>query len=199
VEFEFTTNLAYFILVIGLLLAVFALLTPGTGLFELGASAALIFSGWAVISLPVNTWALVLLVLGVFPFLLALQRTQKRRYLLISALALMIGSAYLFQGPEAWLPGVHPALAFVVSASAGGLLWVMAVKVLETGQVGLAHDISTLVGMEAETRTRVHQEGSVFARGEMWAARSKKPIPAGRKVRVTAREGLILDVEPIEE
>ncbi|MDH3942597.1 MAG: hypothetical protein OEV06_00680 [Anaerolineae bacterium] len=198
-EFVFTTNLAYFVLVIGFLLAVFALLTPGTGIFELGALAALVFSAWAIASLPTNTWALVLLLVGVFPFLLALRRTQKRIYLLISALALMIGSAYLFQGSEWWLPGVHPALAFVVSVSAGGLLWFMAVKVLEAGMLGLSHDISGLVGMEAETRTKVHHEGSVYTRGEMWAARSKKPIPSGRRVRVTAREGLILDVEPLED
>lgn len=198
-EFVFTTNLAYFVLVIGFLLAVFALLTPGTGIFELGALAALVFSAWAIFSLPTNTWALVLLLVGVFPFLLALKRTQKQMYLFISAAAFVIGSAYLFQGPEWYLPGVNPYLAAVVSISAGGLLWFMTVKVLEADILDLSHDISGLVGMEAETRTKVHLEGSVYARGEMWAARSQKPIPAGRRVRVIGREGLILEVEKMDE
>lgn len=198
-EIVLTTNLAYFVLVIGFLLAVFALLSPGTGLFELGALAALIFSAWAVLNLPINVWALLLLVLGVFPFLLAVKRTQKREYLLVSALAYMVGSAYLFQGSEWWLPGVNPVLAAVVSLSAGGFLWAVAVKVLEAGTLGLSHDVSNLVGMVGETRTKVHHEGSVFARGEMWSARSERPIPAGRKVRITGREGLILEIEPIDK
>jgi membrane-bound ClpP family serine protease len=54
-----------------------------------------------------------------------------------------------------------------------------------------------LIGQVGETRTRVHHEGTVQLQGELWSARSQKPIPAGRKVQVTGREGFVLIVEEI--
>ena len=190
-----TTNMAYFFLVVGALLTVFSLLTPGTGVFEVGALAGLVIASWAAFTLPINIWALVVLLLGVIPFLLALRRTQKRIFLAISAFALAFGSAYMFQGAEWWLPGVHPILALVGSISSGGLLWLMAVKVLEAEALPPAHDISDIIGAKGETRTDVHHEGSVYVHGEMWTARSDAPIKAGTNVRVVGREGLILKVE----
>ncbi len=190
-----TTNMAYFFLVIGALLTVFSLLTPGTGVFEVGALAGLVIASWAAFTLPINIWALVVLLLGVIPFLLALRRTQKRIYLAVSTFALALGSAYMFQGVQWWLPGVHPILALVGSISSGGLLWLMAVKVLEADALTPAHDISDIIGAKGETRTDVHHEGSVYVYGEMWTARSDAPIKAGTNVRVVEREGLILKVE----
>ena len=52
-----------------------------------------------------------------------------------------------------------------------------------------------LVGQVGEAKTRIHEEGSVQVAGELWSAGSKSPIPAGRQVKVTARDGFILEVE----
>jgi membrane-bound serine protease (ClpP class) len=72
----------------------------------------------------------------------------------------------------------------------------MATKILEAGAAILSHDISGIVGSIGETRTEVHQEGSIYVHGEMWTARSEKPIKEGRRVKVVGREGLLLAVEP---
>jgi membrane-bound ClpP family serine protease len=50
-------NVAYVMLVGGLLLAVLATFTPGTGLLELGALVMLGLAGLSVASLGVNWWA----------------------------------------------------------------------------------------------------------------------------------------------
>jgi membrane-bound serine protease (ClpP class) len=188
-------NFAYLVLLVGALMALFALLTPGTGIFELGALAGLVVASWAAFSLPINVWALVVLVLGVIPFILAIHYRNQRIYLLISVIAIMVGSAYLFQGTEWWLPGVNPVLAVVGSISSGSLLWLMAVKVLEAKATTPSHDMSDIIGAKGEARTNVHHDGSVYVYGEMWTARSDKPIKAGTNVRVVARAGLILQVE----
>ena len=193
-DIALTTNLAYFVLLIGVMMSVFALLTPGTGVFELGALGGLVVAGWAVFTLPINAWALVILLVGVFPFLLALRKTNQKIYLAISAGAMVIGSAYLFQG-DGWLPGVHPIVALVGSGSSGWLLWFMAAKVMEAANTTPAHDISDIVGSTAEARTKIHHDGSVYVYGEMWTARSKDPIKSGSNVRVVGREGLVLMVE----
>ena len=60
-------NVAYVILVVGFVLGVLALFTPGTGILEIGALFAIFLAGYAVYSLPINLWALILLVVGVIP------------------------------------------------------------------------------------------------------------------------------------
>ncbi|MBW8011755.1 MAG: hypothetical protein FVQ83_11030 [Chloroflexi bacterium] len=196
-DFFISTNFAFLIIIAGVLLSVFAILTPGTGIFELGALLAYVLAGWAIFNQPINIWALGILVLGVFPFLLAVRRTKQRANLVVSSLALIIGSAFLFRG-EGWQPGVHPVLAAVGSISAGGLLWLMTVKILDAEAAGLAHDMTKIIGACGEARTDIHSEGSVYVLGEMWTARSGSLIKNGSKVRVLGREGFILDVETVE-
>lgn len=190
-------NLAYLALLVGALLTLFALLTPGTGIFEVGALGGLVVASWAAFSLPINIWALVVLVMSVIPFVMAMRFRDQRIYLWISVTALMVGSAYLFQGTEWWLPGVNPVLVAVGSLSAGGLLWLMADKVLEAEAATPSHDMSDIIGAKGETRTSVHHDGSVYVYGEMWTARSDRPIKSGTIVQVVGREGLILQVEII--
>ena len=70
-------NVAYVILVVGFVLGVLALFTPGTGILEIGALFAIFLAGYAVYSLPINLWALILLVVGVIPFLIALRKYKQ--------------------------------------------------------------------------------------------------------------------------
>jgi membrane-bound serine protease (ClpP class) len=194
-ELLLNPNVAYLLLVIGTMLAILALLSPGTGLIEVGALFVLLLAGWGIFNLPVNFWALGVLILGVFPFLLALRRSGNLIFLGISVLALVVGSAFLFRG-EGWQPAVNPLLALLVSAISSGFLWVVAQKALEAERATPTHDLSALIGAVGEAKTEVHAEGTVQVGGELWTARSAQPIPDGAKVRVVRREGLILDVEP---
>jgi membrane-bound serine protease (ClpP class) len=106
----------------------------------------------------------------------------------------VLGSAYLFQG-EGLLPAVNPWLAIVVSALSGGFLWIVATKTLDVHLSRPTHDLGRLMGATGVTRTEVHAEGTVFVNMEDWSAQSEAPIPAGQKVRVIGREGLVLQVE----
>jgi membrane-bound serine protease (ClpP class) len=191
----FDPNVAYLLLILGTLLAVLALLSPGTGLLELGALFAFVVAGWSISNLQVNYWALGVLLLGIFPFLLAVRRSGKPVYLVVSALSTVIGSTFLFRG-ESWLPAVNPFLALVVSALITTFYGMVVWKVIEAEKTRPAHDLNTLIGEVGEAKTGIHQEGTVQVAGELWTARSAQPIPDGAKVRVVGREGFILDVEP---
>jgi membrane-bound ClpP family serine protease len=200
-EFLLNPNVIYVILVSGLLLAMLALFAPGTGIIELTAIFALIIAGYGIYNQPknqpLNWWALVILVLGVFPFVLAVRRSGRWPYLLVSMLAMVLGSAYLFRGADWWQPGVHPLLAVVVSGLAGGLLWLVSHK----GTLALSRNSTTvldrLVGATGKAQTAIFEDGSVYVAGETWSARSAKPIPAKTQVRVIKREGFILEVEEL--
>ena len=76
-----------------------------------------------------------------------------------------------------------------------GFLWIAVRKSVEAASARPSHDLAGLVGQIGEARTKVNEEGSVLVAGELWSARSEKPIPAGSSIRVLRREGFILIVE----
>lgn len=194
-EILLNPNIAYLLLVSGLLLAILALLSPGSGLLELGAFFALLLAGYGVYNLPINYWALVPLILGVFPFILAVRKSGRLIFLLVSIAALVVGSAFLFRG-EGWQPAVNPVVALVASSLTAGFLWIVIRKILETERLRPTHDLVALIGAVGEAKTDIQPEGTVQVDGELWSARSNSPIRADARVRVVGREGFILEVEP---
>ncbi|MBU1662407.1 MAG: hypothetical protein KKD28_13150 [Chloroflexi bacterium] len=192
-------NLAYLFLVGGFSMALVSLLAPGTGVLEIGALFALLLAGWGIYTLPVNYWALAILILVVFPFIWAVRKSGQLVYLGVSILALLVGSTFLFRGEVWWQPAVNPVLASVVSALTGGFFWVVARKSLEAEAAPPSHDLSTLVGALGEAKSDIHQEGSAQVLGELWAVRSESPIPASSVVRVIRRDGFILEVERVDD
>lgn len=188
-------NVAYLLLVGGIVLAILALFAPGTGLLELGALFALVLAGYSIVNLPVNAWAIVVLVLGVFPFLLALRRWRNWAFLAVSIAALIVGSVFMIRSTTGG-PAVSPVLASIVSLLVVGFLWLVGRKSIEAMARPRA-SLNSLIGMVGETRTPVYKEGAVYVGGEQWTARSKTFIPTGTSVRVLSRDGLVLTVEPV--
>jgi membrane-bound serine protease (ClpP class) len=197
--FLLNPNLAYLLIVAAFLLTVFAVVIPGTGFFEV---ATLVLWGvvlWQTYNIDSNLWALILLLLGFVPFGLGLRRKRVKLNLGLMLAAFVIGSAYLFKGDSWWQPGVHPLLALVMSLFAGGLVWLVVLKLIEAMDAPPVHDLGTLIGEVGEAKTKIHMEGSVYVQGEKWTARSEEPIKAGSRVEVIAREGLVLIVKQISE
>jgi membrane-bound serine protease (ClpP class) len=199
VDILLNPNLQYLFLVTGFSLALMAILTPGTGLLEIGALFGLLMAGYGIYNLPINYWALVILILGVFPFIWAVRKSGQLIYLGVSIFALVIGSVFLFQGDAWWKPAVNPVLAVVVSLFVGGFFWIVARKSLEAHIASPSHDLSALVGAIGEAKSDIHHEGSAQVLGELWAVRSAEPIPEGSTIRVSNREGFILDVEEVND
>jgi membrane-bound serine protease (ClpP class) len=192
-------TVTYLLLATGLIVAVLALAAPGTGFLELGALALIMAAGAAILvyDLAINAWALLVLLVGAVLFAVSI-RTRRLAVLSASIVAIVIGSAYLFQGDEWWIPGVNIYVALVVSVLSGGFFWLVAKKVIEAGDVRPRHDLQAVIGVTGEAKTDILQEGSVLAAGELWSARSEALIPAGSRVRVLDREGFTLKVEALE-
>jgi membrane-bound serine protease (ClpP class) len=196
-EILINPNIAYLILVVGVVLTIMALFAPGTGILEVSALFVLLLAGWEMTQLPINWWALVVLVLGVIPFIFAVRKSQNIAFLIIALIAFVIGSAYLFQGVTWWQPGVNIFLALIVSAMASGFIWIAATKVLESEKLIPRHDLAKIIGETGEARTDILGEGSVQIGSELWSARSSVQIHASSKVKVVKRDGFILEVEPV--
>jgi len=193
-DFLLDPNVAYLILLGGVLLAMLALAAPGTGLFEVGAFFCIALAGYAIYHLSFNWWALVLLALSVVPFVYAIQKPKRELYLALSILLLVVGSVFMFPATEGQT-AVNPLVAILASGLVAGFLWVAVRKSLEAARARPSHDLEELVGQIGEARTKVFEDGSVQVAGELWSARSESPIAAGNLIRVVKREGFVLIVE----
>jgi membrane-bound serine protease (ClpP class) len=193
-DFLLDPNIAYLILLGGILLGLMAVIVPGTGILEVGALFCLALTGYAVFNLSFNWWALVILVLSIFPFLYSIQKPKREIYLGLSILLFVIGSVFLF-ATDGGKPAVNPFVALVTSVLLAVFLWIVARKSMQAAQTPPMHDLEALTGSPGEAKTRIHKEGSVYVGGELWSARSDKVIPEGSPIRVVRREGFILVVE----
>jgi membrane-bound ClpP family serine protease len=187
-------NVAYLILVSGILLAMMSLVTPGTGAFEIGAFFSLALAGYAIYNLTFNWWALVFLALSIVPFVYAIRKPNRAWYLAGSILLLVLGSIFMFT-EDGWKPAVNPFVALVASAFFAAFLWIAVGKSVQAVTARPSHDMEMLIGMVGEARTKILTEGSVYVGGELWTAKSEKSIPAGSAIRVVRREGFVLVVE----
>lgn len=187
-------NIAYLLLLGGTFLGLLALVTPGTGAIEVGSLFCLLLAGYSITQLDFNLWALVLIILSVVPFIYAIRKPKRGVFLAASILILVASSAYLFRDPNGG-PAVSPLIALVASVLYFGFLWFAIRKSLQAYFTPPTHDLNSLIGQFGETKTRVHDEGSVQVAGELWSARSRNPIPPAKQVRVISREGFTLEVE----
>lgn len=193
-DFLLDPNIAYLILLGGILFGLLAIVTPGTGLLEAGAFICIVLAGYAVYNLSINWWALLVLLASMVPFIYAVQKPKREVYLGISILLLVIGSVFLF-AVDGWKPAVNPVVAFLSSGLMTAFIWIVVRKTVQAASARPSHDLEVLVGQVGEARTAIHDDGSVYVGGELWSARSAGNISEGSHVRVIRREGFVLVVE----
>ncbi len=189
----YNPNIAYILLVVGFVLALLAIVAPGTGMLEVGAFFLLALAGFAIYHIGFNLWALIILVLALIPFVYAIRKPKREWALVLSILGVIAGSVYLFPS-GGFLPAVNPILAALVSVLVAGFLWWSIRKVVAAHHARPLQDLQSLIGKIGEAKTRIQLDGSVQMAGELWSARSEKPISEGSRVRVVSREGFVLVV-----
>lgn len=194
-DFLLNPNVAYVILLAGIVLAFFSASTPGTGVGEVAAIFCFVLAGYAAYNLSIHWWALVLLALSVPPFVLAVRNPARWIvYLGLCIAFLVAGSVFLF-APEDTLISVDPFLALFASIVMSVALWYVTRQFILVVTRRPEHDIDALIGESGTAASDVFKEGSVQVHGELWSARSEVDIPLGSAVRVIAREGFLLVVE----
>lgn len=200
-EFLNNPDLTYILLAGGLIFAVLSLAAPGTGYLEIGAFFILGIAGWSIItySLPINWWALVLILAGAVLFFFSIRSKRFLPLLAASILAVVVGSAYLFRSASGFQPVVNPWLSLSVSILSAGFFWITGRKASEAALTRPTHDLAGLIGKIGESKSPIDNQGNILLDSELWSARSEVAIPQGRRVRVIGREGFTLLVEPVNE
>ncbi len=194
-SFLFDPNVAYLLLMLGLILSVLAVFTPGTGLLEFGALVTIVLAGYALYNLVVNWWALLILLIAIVPFVFAVRKQKQWFWLIPSVLLFIVGSIFLV--PQNFTSqSVNPVFAVLMSILSLGLLWFIGRKTIDAMKARPSQDLKKLIGLVGEARTDIKNTGTVYVGGENWSARSETPIRIGSSVKVKERQGLVLLVEP---
>ncbi len=195
-DFLLDPNVAYVLLMTGFVMAVLALMSPGTGLLEVFSLFILFLAGYALFRLPVQIWALALILISAVSFVVSLRWYKRWFLLLVSVVCLAVGTVFLFPFVEG-KPAIDPLLVVVVSIAVLFILWIIGRRSVEAFFQHPAFDLDTLTGQTGEVSEDIDEEGSVYVMGEEWTARTSQPLRAGDQVKVTGREGLVLRVEKI--
>jgi membrane-bound serine protease (ClpP class) len=189
-----TPAVAYLLLMVGLLLIVFEFFTAGVGVAGITGAVSLILSCYGLAVLPTSGFALFLVGLGVFGYVVDVQAGAPRAWTGIGAVSLLIGSWRLFPGDLS-----VPWLAIVLVNAGVALFMLSGMTAMlrarfSTPTIGR----ESMIGQMGEATTGIDPEGLVDLRGGKWRARTNRatPIPAGGRVRVVAIDGLLLEVEP---
>lgn len=188
-------NLAYLFFVLGLLGIGVEIRSPG--LIFPGALGALFFilGLYSTQVLPINYAGLFLIILAIVLFILEISIVSYGLLTVGGIISLIIGSAMLFDSPLPFLR-VNPWLIFTVVFSLLGFLGLAVVFIapslknrVVSGREGMVGEVGRAVNDFQEGR------GQVRVHGEIWSARSAQPIRNGDEIKVTASQGMKLDVE----
>lgn len=190
----FDPNIAYILVVLSLFMAVITFILPGTGIPETITILLMVGAWWVISHMDVNTFALFVAILGLVPVYLAFKRPAYQKGLLgLSALMLIGGSVYLFTDANG-KPLVDIWVAVIVSALFLLFVWLLVSRGSRIFNKPSELDPDIPVGMLGEARSDISPKGSVYVNGELWTARSDKPIKQGKSVRVLDRQGFTLTV-----
>ena len=189
-------NLAYILMMIGLVGLYFELAHPGVIFPGVIGGICLILAFFAFRTLPVNYAGILLILLGVFLFIAEIKIASYGLLTVGGVVSLALGSIMLFESPAPFLRASLSVIIPTVAVTAAFFIFAMTMAI----KAQMAKPATGSEGIVDETgiaRTRIAPEGKVFVHGEFWNAYSEKIIEEGERIRVLKTEGLRLKVEKL--
>lgn len=187
-------NIAYILLMIGVYGLIFEFMSPGSvGPGAIGA-VCLVVGLFALNMLPVDYAGAALMLLGIGLLVAEAVMPGLGVFGVAGAISLAIGSMLLIRD----MPGYRLSPYVVVATVGLSLAFFMVAlrSALQAARLQVVTGAQALSHAHGEVRHWAGDEGWVHTQGEDWQARSQAPLVPGQKVRVTARDGLVLIVEP---
>jgi membrane-bound serine protease (ClpP class) len=176
-------NLAYILLMLGLLGLYFEFSNPGAILPGVLGGISLLLAIFSFQILPINYVGLILILLAIGLFILEIKIQSYGILSIGGIIAMVIGSIMLIEAP---IPELRPSLKFIIPVAVGlSLIFIFLVvivirahaKKIYTGKEGL-------VGQVGKAQTDLTPKGKVFVHGELWNAEADQNISKGTEVKV---------------
>ena len=188
-------SIAYILLLLGMYGLLFEFYNPGFLLPGVAGAICLTIALYALQLLPVNFAGVALLVLGI-AFMIAEVFVPAYGSLGIGGIiAFVIGSVMMIDTdvPGYVLP--WPLIAAIAFLSALFIVVVVGMA-MQARKRPVVSGSEELIGAAGEVIEDLAQEGWALIHSENWKVRSTVPLKRGQKVRVTAINGLVLEVAP---
>lgn len=188
-------NVAYVLMMIGILGLYFELSNPGAVFPGVVGAVSLVLAFYALHTLNINYAGLILIGLAFVFFIVELSVVSYGLLTLAGLVSLILGSIMLFDSPLPFMrlsPWVMmPAVVFMAGFVAFTLY--MALRLQGRRSVAGAEGIIGTEGRVVE-EIRPGSRGKVFVLGEYWDAVSGEEIKKDEEVEVAGIEGLLLTV-----
>jgi membrane-bound serine protease (ClpP class) len=192
-------NVAYILMMLGMLGLFFELSNPGVIVPGVIGSISLILAFYAFQSLPINFASLLLILLGIVLLIAEIKIVSHGVLAIGGVIAMALGSLMLFDAPEVsfrisrWLlvASVGAVAAMFLITTAAGARALRRPPML--GAEGM-------IGATGVARGALAPDGQVRVGGELWRAVAQGgSVEDGRSVRVVDVEGLTLKVVKLED
>ena len=186
-------NIAYLLMMAGMLGLYLEFSNPGLLLPGLAGGICLILALTAFQVLPINYTGLVLIGLGM-ALLVAEMFLPSFGILGVSGIAaFVLGSLFLFDTPDAEL-AVDRTIILAASLAVSLFMFVVGILAARAWWRPAASGLEALRGAVGEVRTPLAPRGTVWVHGEYWTAESDEAIEAGQKVRIVEVNHMVLRV-----
>ncbi len=192
-------NVAYILMMIGLVGIYFELSNPGTIFPGVIGAICLILAFYAFQTLPVNYAGLALIGLALLFFIAETQVTSFGLLTIAGIISLILGSLMLFESPLPFMKVSLGVLLPTVIMASLAIVFMMyyAVKLHRRRPVS---GMEGLVGEQGVVVERVDERGGrVFVDGEYWNATADQPLEKDTRIKVVEVRGFRLRVERIKE
>lgn len=188
-------QVAYILMILGIYGLFFEFSNPGALVPGVLGGIALLLALFAFQVLPINYAGLALLVLGI-GFMIAEAFVPSFGVLGLGGIAAFLAGSLMLWDEQGVGYEIPLALVLGVTVFSALVFIGISVMLLRLRRRSVPDSIG-LYGVEAVVREDFTGEGWVCIGPESWKARCPHPLKGGDRVRVVAREGLILDVEPL--
>ena len=94
---------------------------------------------------------------------------------------------------------VSVPVVITISLAASALFLATALLAVRQRRRPVVTGREEMIGAVGAAQESFAASGRIMAHGELWTAHSERPVEAGERLRITAIEGLILEVEPLRE
>ncbi len=190
-------QVALLLMLVGIYGLVFEGWNPGAIVPGVVGIVCLLLAAYALQVLPVNYAGLALIIVGMMLIVAEAFVPSFGALGLGGIIAFIFGSIMMF---DSGIPGFGVSIGFVVTFSiimGVGLLWLVSfvVKLQRRGAVSGKGSIIGGTGVATKTFSGT---GMIWLEGESWQAESQVLIEKDEEVVVTAMDGLVLQVEPLQ-
>jgi membrane-bound serine protease (ClpP class) len=190
-------SIALILMMIGVYGLMFEFMNPGMVLPGVVGAIALLIGLFALALLPVSYAGLALVLLGL-SFMVAEVFLPSYGSLGIGGVIAFVVGALMLVDTD--VPGFGIPLSLIVTLAVTSLAFILAVgaAALKARHRPVVSGREQLIGSTGTMLDDSDAEGWARVQGEQWRVRSPVPLRRGQPVRVTSREGLVLNVTPLD-